>query len=239
MDFAFRCLTSIGLRDTILSKFAFEPPSTCNYTILPGEEGALRMQTLSDPKDDKSEKVSADSFLSSTPEITLSVHEVGAGTKTHTNLLYLKNAKNTSGCTIVYCHGNSSCLGRLYPYLVNICKFSEVNIIGVEYPGYGTIKGNPTDVGVISNVIEAYKYITKVLKLNPWSLIFYGQSLGTGPATFLAAHPAYPIGGLIIEGAFVSGLHLFNKSVFLMTKYDRELIFITRTSSLLHTIWDM
>lgn len=171
------------------------------------------MMTLSDPQNEKSVKIPAEEFLKDHKHITLEFHELNKSKENHVNLLYLKNKKNEKGITILYCHGNSSCLGKLYPSMVDICRHSDLDVIAVEYPGYGTIKGTPTDSNVIKNVINGYEFITTNLKVDPTNLILYGQSLGCGPATFLSSHPDYPIGGLIIEGPFMSGLRFFNKKV--------------------------
>jgi abhydrolase domain-containing protein 17 len=88
-----------------------------------------------------------------------------------------------------------------------------VDIIAVEYPGYGTIKGKPTDEGLIKNVFKGHRHIVNNLKIDPRKLVVYGQSMGSGPAIFLSAHPDYPIAGLITDGGFASGMKLFSKKV--------------------------
>lgn len=97
--------------------------------------------------------------------------------------------------------------------MVLISRDANVDVIAVEYPGYGNIPGPPSDHGLIRNVIAGYKYITETLAIKSTNLIIYGQSMGSGPATFLAANPDYPIGGVVLEGGFVSGLRLMNSSV--------------------------
>ena len=97
--------------------------------------------------------------------------------------------------------------------MVLISRDADVDLIAVEYPGYGNIPGPPSDHGLIRNVIAGYKYITETLGIAPKNLVFYGQSMGTGPSTFLAANPDYPVGGLIVEGGFLSALRMMNKDV--------------------------
>jgi pimeloyl-ACP methyl ester carboxylesterase len=177
------------------------------------ENGVRKMMTLSDPKEDKSTKVPAESFFKEMPHISLDVIELDKDTPTHLNLIHLKNTQNPNGMTIMYCHGNSSCLGRLYPYMVQICNFGQVDIVAVEYPGYGTIKGKPTDDGLLRNVFKAYKHVVNQLSISPKKLVVYGQSMGTGPTTFIGAHPDYPVAGIVTEGAFASGFKLFSKNV--------------------------
>ena len=123
MDLAFRCLTGVGLRNVILGKMAFKQPDKQNYEFY-ADNGKLRMMTLSDSKNDDSVKVPAENFFQDKPHIQLDVFELNKGVEgEHVNLIYLKNQENPNNMTIMYCHGNSSCLGRLYPHMVNICLF--------------------------------------------------------------------------------------------------------------------
>lgn len=39
-------------------------------------------------------------------------------------------------------------------------------------------------------------------------IIVYGQSIGSGPSTFLASNPNYPIGALILHSGIASGLRV-------------------------------
>jgi hypothetical protein len=53
--------------------------------------GKLKMMTLSDPADDKSTKVPAENFLEETPHITMDFIELDKDSKSHVNLIHLKN----------------------------------------------------------------------------------------------------------------------------------------------------
>lgn len=174
------------------------------------------MMTLENYQDDKSNQVPAEIYLEDKSGVSIDVYAINQGTETHTNLVHLKNQTNPSKMTLVYFHGNSSCLGKLYPFIVQISFYAQVDIIAVEYPGFGDIKGPPSDIGVLKNATAAYEYITHNLKISPTSLILYGQSMGTGPATFLSAHPDYPTAGVVLESAFASGLKTMSKSVSLI-----------------------
>lgn len=41
----------------------------------------------------------------------------------------------------------------------------------------------------------------------------YGQSIGTGPTLYLASHPKYPVGGVILHSPIASGLRVFDIKV--------------------------
>ena len=212
MDCIFRTLSSIGLRDTILNQFAFEQPSTVNYKFYTSQSNKLKMKTLSDPKNDKSDQIPAEAFFQDLPQLSLDCYVVHKDCPGHVNMVHIKNANNPTNTVIFYCHGNSSCLGRLFPFIRDIAATAAVDVFALDYHGYGDIKGKPTDTNVIESVQMAYKHLTKELGVQSANIVLYGQSLGGGPVTFLACHPDYPVGGLIVESGFASGLRTMSKN---------------------------
>jgi len=66
----------------------------------------------------------------------------------------------------------------------------EININGliVEYPGYGIYKGKPNAKQILEDSLIVYDFLTKEIGLQKQQIFIYGRSIGTGPATYLAAH---------------------------------------------------
>jgi hypothetical protein len=94
MDLGFRFLSGIGLRNVVLGKLAFKPPATQNYEIIK-ENGKLKMMTLSDPKNDESAKVPAETYLNGLEHISVDIYEVQKDIEgEHVNLVHLKNSQN-------------------------------------------------------------------------------------------------------------------------------------------------
>jgi len=54
-----------------------------------------------------------------------------------------------------------------------------------------------------------YHHAVKTLAIPPSRLVLYGRSVGSGPATDLASR--VPIGGLVLESAFVSAFRVLTK----------------------------
>ena len=75
-------------------------------------------------------------------------------------------------------------------------------MLAVEYPGYGLYKGTANESQIFEDSEIVYDYLIKGLKLHPQQIILFGRSIGSGPATYLAARKK--VGALILMSAFTS-----------------------------------
>ncbi|KAH0474364.1 MAG: uncharacterized protein KVP18_003868 [Porospora cf. gigantea A] len=82
----------------------------------------------------------------------------------------------------------------------------KVNLMLIEYPGYGLATGEPSEEGVYAAADAAYHWLTRKQGLPASSIIVHGRSLGSGPACHLAAK--YPVGGLVFQSGFMSILRV-------------------------------
>jgi abhydrolase domain-containing protein 17 len=80
------------------------------------------------------------------------------------------------------------------------------SVFAYDYRGYGTSDGSPSENNAYQDADVAYSYLTKELKIPPQQIIIYGQSLGGGAATELAAK--HPVAGLILESTFTSAFRV-------------------------------
>lgn len=53
-----------------------------------------------------------------------------------------------------------------------------------------------------------YEFLRNQLNYEAHKIILYGQSIGSGPSTFLASNINYPVGGLILHSGIASGLRV-------------------------------
>jgi abhydrolase domain-containing protein 17 len=107
--------------------------------------------------------------------------------------------------TILYSHGNASDLGDMRPTLDRLHQWG-FSVFAYDYRGYGTSDGSPSENNAYQDADTAYSYLTKELKIPPQQIIIYGQSLGGGAATELAAK--HPVAGLILESTFTSAFRV-------------------------------
>ena len=102
---------------------------------------------------------------------------------------------------IIRCHGNAEdAKGTLWA----LAELAEAGytVASVDYPGYGLSDGSPDEEGCYRNVHRLYDWLIAKLGFRPEEIIVNGFSIGTGPATELAA--TRPCGGLILEAPFLS-----------------------------------
>ncbi|MBO7684578.1 MAG: alpha/beta hydrolase [Kiritimatiellae bacterium] len=102
---------------------------------------------------------------------------------------------------ILRCHGNAEdAKGTLWA----LAELAEAGytVASVDYPGYGLSDGSPDEEGCYRNVHRLYDWLVEARGFKPEDIIIDGFSIGTGPATELAA--TRPCGGLILEAPFLS-----------------------------------
>lgn len=110
---------------------------------------------------------------------------------------------------ILYSHGNGEDLGRIRPLLEHF-QSRGMAIFAYDYPGYGTSSGRPSERGVYAAADAAYRQLTEQIGVAPGDIILYGRSLGSGPSFWLAER--YPVGGLILDGAFASTFRVMTQA---------------------------
>jgi abhydrolase domain-containing protein 17 len=111
--------------------------------------------------------------------------------------------------TILYSHGNAEDLGHLAGLLEEF-RARGYGVIGYDYRGYGMSTGGPPGARAASRDLRAvYEHATDELGIDPSRMILLGRSVGSGPATELAAEE--PVAGLVLESAFVSAFRVVTR----------------------------
>ncbi len=137
-----------------------------------------------------------------TPEtIGLSYEEVMLTTSDNVNISgwYLPHPQAHS--TMLFLHGNG---GNVSHRLEKLMIFYELGltVFIIDYRGYGMSKGRPSEQGTYRDAEAAWEYLTKDKSVPKDDIIVYGESLGVGVATWVAARNQ--VGALIIESGFTS-----------------------------------
>jgi hypothetical protein len=101
---------------------------------------------------------------------------------------------------VLYFHGNAATLSSLVE-LAGAFRAAGFAFAAVDYRGYGESGGTPTEHGLYRDAEAAWGWVTG-RGVAASRILVYGQSLGAGPAAWLAAR--VPCGGLVLEGAFPS-----------------------------------
>lgn len=126
-------------------------------------------------------------------EIVLSTSD-----KLHLSAWYKPARPNQA--TVLILHGNAGNIGHRMPlarYLIN----AGFGVLLLEYRGYGGNSGNPTELGFYQDANAALLFLRKEgLPLS--QLVFFGESLGTGVAVYLASKN--PACALILQSPYTS-----------------------------------
>lgn len=100
---------------------------------------------------------------------------------------------------IVYFHGNGGALQHRVPRFRPLAE-AGYGILALSYRGYGGSSGSPSEEGLIADGRAAYELAR--LKEPETRIVLWGESLGTGVATAVAAEGMGD--GLILEAPFTS-----------------------------------
>jgi pimeloyl-ACP methyl ester carboxylesterase len=72
----------------------------------------------------------------------------------------------------------------------------------VNYRGYGTSEGKPSEVHLCEDAVRVFDALARRLDVDPSRIVLIGRSLGSGVATFVAAHR--PLAGVILISPYDS-----------------------------------
>lgn len=128
-------------------------------------------------------------------------------------------AKNT----VIFFHGNA---GNIADRIEKAQLFVKMglNVLLVDYRGYGKSSGKPTEKGIYKDALAAYDYLSTRQDVDVKRVIVYGSSLGGAVAIDLAAQRK--VGGLVIDSSFSSAADMarvifpFVPSFLIRTKMD-------------------
>lgn len=111
--------------------------------------------------------------------------------------------------TFLAFHGNASNIanrGEVYRFLWKL----PVNVLAVEYRGYGRSGGVPSEQGLYRDAQAAYDYLLRSRGIKPEQIFSFGQSLGTAVAVDLATQRK--VRGIVLEAPFPSARAVAKKA---------------------------
>jgi fermentation-respiration switch protein FrsA (DUF1100 family) len=102
---------------------------------------------------------------------------------------------------VVYFHGNGGNLSLWADILVGLWR-QGLEVIAVDYRGYGLSTGAPSEQGLYRDVASTLAHVHSRLRRPEVPLVYWGRSIGTAMAAY-AGHRQAP-DGLILEAGFPS-----------------------------------
>jgi hypothetical protein len=103
---------------------------------------------------------------------------------------------------LLWFHGNAGNVSHRIDLLEELHRELTVTVFILEYRGYGTSHGAPSEEGLYLDAEAALDALTRRADIRPDKVVFFGQSLGAAVAVELATR--HPPAGLILESAFTS-----------------------------------
>lgn len=102
---------------------------------------------------------------------------------------------------VIFFHGNAGNIGHRLDYLRMFHELGLATLM-IDYRGYGLSSGTPSEDGTYLDAEAAWRHATQVLGFPAARIILFGESLGGGVATRLAA--GNPPGALVLASTFTS-----------------------------------
>lgn len=102
---------------------------------------------------------------------------------------------------VLWFHGNAESLAGLGP-IIRELRPESAAVLAIDYRGYGESSGIATPAGTLRDAEAAWDWLAHRPEIDPDRIVIYGRSIGSGPATWLAANR--PAAGLVLESAFTS-----------------------------------
>lgn len=102
---------------------------------------------------------------------------------------------------LLWFYGNGETIGDIWP-IIRDFRPPHAALLVVDYPGYGASDGRATEAGVYEAAALAYAALRSQPAVDPRRIYVYGRSLGSAPATLIAAN--HDVAGLILESPFTS-----------------------------------
>ena len=112
--------------------------------------------------------------------------------------------------TMLYFHGNAENLFDCEDWIVALARL-RLDLMVIDYRGYGRSEGSPTEEGVYLDAGAAYSYLVETRGVPPGRIVVHGKSLGGDPAGEIAHK--LPCAGLILQSAFTSIPDMANRIV--------------------------
>jgi len=116
---------------------------------------------------------------------------------------------------VLLLHGNA---GNISHRGDSIAIFHRLglNVLIVDYRGYGQSSGTPTEQGLYTDAMTAWRYLTDTRGFDPGHIVVFGRSLGGAVAAELATRvrPA----ALIVESTFDSARSMANAAFPLLSR---------------------
>jgi hypothetical protein len=103
--------------------------------------------------------------------------------------------------TLLFLHGNAGNISHRYEIMNDLVKL-PVNVLIIDYRGYGKSEGRPSEQGLYTDARAAWDYLTTARGVPASRILIFGESLGGAVAIDLASKVSAC--GLVVQSSFTS-----------------------------------
>jgi fermentation-respiration switch protein FrsA (DUF1100 family) len=103
--------------------------------------------------------------------------------------------------TVLLFHGNAGNMSARLDYLLMFARLNYSTLI-IDYRGYGQSTGSPSEAGTYLDAEATWRWLTATRGVRADDIVVFGESLGGGVASWLAAR--HPPRALILASTFTS-----------------------------------
>lgn len=146
------------------------------------------------------------------------------GKQIHTWLLLQSDHINTP--TLIYFHGNAGNMGFRLKNAAMMYARSKLNVLMMDYRGYGSSEGTPTEQGLNLDGEVVLNYAVAHPKLRNSPIILFGRSLGGAVAISLAHKFPQLVAGVVVENTFTSVSGMVDVLMPVLTPLKQWLLFM-------------
>jgi fermentation-respiration switch protein FrsA (DUF1100 family) len=105
--------------------------------------------------------------------------------------------------TVLHVHGNAANITGHYGFICWL-PAAGYNVLTFDYRGYGRSEGSVTRDGTILDALAALEYLRTCGKVDPDSIVVFGQSIGGAVSIAMAAQRKDQIKALAIDSTFTT-----------------------------------
>lgn len=121
-------------------------------------------------------------------------------------------SKDPSSKLVLYFHGAAGTLAsgwRPQSYRAISAGTSKVHILALDYRGFGSSTGWPSETGLLTDALTLTRFATEVCGISSERIVIFGQSLGTAISIALAHHlalqdPPTLFAGMVLVAPFAN-----------------------------------
>ncbi|XP_063601210.1 protein ABHD13-like [Penaeus indicus] len=128
------------------------------------------------------------------------------GTKLHAVFVKQASGAVKSAPTFIYFHGNAGNLGHRLSNVYEMYRWLHVNLLLLEYRGYGLSEGSPSEEGLYLDAQAAINYLKTRSDIDQNKIIIFGRSLGGAVAVDCVSRSEISsrVAAMILENTFTS-----------------------------------